>query len=454
MEFGFGEGGVTLLHYGPCLSQPRLVSNPTAAKDRFLSKLRRRSRSAPRRTKEPRPAITYSANGEKVRPSERAEDGVELVGFSTPSNLAPDPGRRNPAEASKTSAELKEERRARTAEMTGRWRAGPDLVRGGFDPADGGLSIQPPAGRKLTAAELLLADRAEYLSLQRQLFRQQTAELQSSSSEVFSQFRQEREERLRRLTGGLLAQSAFFSGRDNVLGSERSAPPSRQQDTGGPRLLEGVSENRSAPDRPGDPGTSQPGEPIRPSGDSETHPVNSRDSQASDKNTCPTSTPAPTSTPPPFSAPAPPSTSATSDRRERVIPIQVLNEPMLPRLGSEFQGGAVPDPAPSCPPLPSLFSDLKLDPRHPTFDHPRLTAGGFALGRLGTAFGDDISAFRSGIRDSFFGIPNFGKFPSFGPILAGDSLNLSPHTRRPNAEAKKRLQKSRSTTESPKSSFR
>jgi len=139
--------------------------------------------------------------------------------------------------------------------------------------------------------------------------------------------------------------------------------------------------------------------------------------------------------------------TSSEPSRERVIPIQILDEPMLPRLarGSSQEGAP-----PATTPLPSLFADLKLEAtaaRSSPFDHPRLAAN---FGRLGTAFGDDLLAFKSGIRESLFGMPNFGKFPSFGPILPGDSVNLSPINRRSGSAAgKKRLQKSKSSADKP-----
>ena len=94
--------------------------------------------------------------------------------------------------------------------------------------------------------------------------------------------------------------------------------------------------------------------------------------------------------------------------------------------------------------FPSIFNDLKLSDRHPLFEHGRLSANiPAAFGRISN-LGDDFSALRSGLRDSFFGMQsNFGKFPTFGPILPEDSLNLSPHTRRNGGAAahKKRIQK-------------
>ena len=143
-----------------------------------------------------------------------------------------------------------------------------------------------------------------------------------------------------------------------------------------------------------------------------------------------------------------------SSRQGRIIPIQLINEPMLPRLDSIQHGGVEqttllhPDLSPILSSVPSLFSDLKLDSRS-SLEHARF-ASNFGFGK----FGDDISAFRNGIRESFFGFQNFGKFPSFGPLLPGDSLNLSPHTRRQGLRGKKRLQKSKSTSEPPKNSFR
>ena len=110
-----GEGGVTLLHYGPSCQLP--ASRPLAStkSSRLLSKLRRRSRSQPRhRDPQPRP-IVYTANGERIKSSEEVEPaaagGVQLVGFSFGGEVEPPPPplehRRN-SDISKTSAEIKE----------------------------------------------------------------------------------------------------------------------------------------------------------------------------------------------------------------------------------------------------------------------------------------------------------------------------------------------------------
>lgn len=168
--------------------------------------------------------------------------------------------------------------------------------------------------------------------------------------------------------------------------------------------------------------------------------------------------------------------TATNRPRERIIPIQVLDSPMLPPRRtlpeSEQQLAAaqqLPDdsaaannrqPFDLSNGFPSLFNDLKLSAdRHGAansiFENGgpvgRLSSAAnipaAAFGRLSSNLGlsEDISALRSGIRDSFFGMQsNFGKFPTFGPILPEDSLNLSPHTRRNGGGAsahKKRIQK-------------
>lgn len=179
---------------------------------------------------------------------------------------------------------------------------------------------------------------------------------------------------------------------------------------------------------------------------------------------------------------------ASAKPRERIIPIQVLDSPMLPprrtipeaeqqlaqpqpgqinqqqqqiqqgsQLQQQLQQGSQQQPhllsedsSTQQQPFdlttgfPSIFNDLKLSDRHPLFEHGRITSNiPAAFGRISSNLGDDISALRSGIRDSFFGMQsNFGKFPTFGPILPEDSLNLSPHTRRNGPAAhKKRLQK-------------
>ena len=159
-------GGVTLLRYGPPTPQPPpdLRQPPNNNNNKFLGRLRRRSRSAPRRSaaKEPRP-IVYSANGERLKTAQRGPEAVQLVGFSghgeqdhrsTGSRLGP---------TNKTSAELKGERRLRSGAersgMTGRWDHDRKLPLGS-------------GGRQLSMAELL-AEREKLFMAQRQYLEQQ-----------------------------------------------------------------------------------------------------------------------------------------------------------------------------------------------------------------------------------------------------------------------------------------
>ena len=413
---GGGEGGITLLRYTPCSPQPPRGLN-ARTKDRFLSKLRRRSRSAPR-TREPKP-ITYSANGEKVKTSEKPRS-VELVGFTTCSNLTPgtQENREFNSEETLTSAEIKEKRRLKLTDMNGRCgEAGP----GPHPRIENGFNHKP-----LSSSDNRLGSREMYLAHQRSLLEQGNLK----HNDVFSQFLREREERMRRLTGGLLLKQTAFLPSTN--------PASQLIDL---RSRYNPEQCRTNPIQ--ETGTN----PLQ---ETTTNPVQDTDSKNSSQSEnqeiekCDKSDKSCEGLQEEF----------PSSRQGRIIPIQLINEPMLPRLDSIQHGGVEqttllhPDLSPILSSVPSLFSDLKLDSRS-SLEHARF-ASNFGFGK----FGDDISAFRNGIRESFFGFQNFGKFPSFGPLLPGDSLNLSPHTRRQGLRGKKRLQKSKSTSEPPKNSFR
>ena len=205
LDAGAG-GGVTLLRYAPrspglATRRPRGCSPPhdlrrpnnqqqqtTAAttnnKEKFLGRLRRRSRSAPRHAKrdQPRP-IVYTANGERVRSAAATErPPVQLVGFSgrqesltqMQQQASPPPAAARLSKSNnRTSSELKEERRLRTGAersgMTGRWTAA---------AADAHqLGISSSGGSKIgSSVRELLAERERLLAAQRQLLAAAAAE--------------------------------------------------------------------------------------------------------------------------------------------------------------------------------------------------------------------------------------------------------------------------------------
>ena len=237
--------------------------------------------------------------------------------------------------------------------------------------------FQRAGDRKVSATDLM-AEREKYFAEQRQLllgkgggFAGRGSEASSGGGDVFCQFLAEREARLRRLGGGLFAAPA-----GGLLGDQSAFTPGSVT-SGDPTSATIASTVHNIPvfsvpvqSVPSTEHTSVrvestlegPASEINPPGDNGT------------KGDCDSSE------------------GVTSERRERVIPIQIIDEPMLPRLtrGESRQESAPP----TSTPLPSLFSDLKLDAARPSpFDHARLTAN-FPLTRLGSAFGDDLLAFK------------------------------------------------------------
>ena len=329
-----------------------------------------------------------------------------------------------------------EERRQRNSEMTGRWsHEGAQL------PSRTPFQRSAVTGTRKVSAADLLAEREKYFAEQRQLLLNgRMGQVDGGGNDVFSSFLAERESRLRRLGGGLFAESTLSTrpchsgGGGGVLADHQSAftaGSGHSVDASVTNIPVHTVQPSAAQTVHSTAYTAQPGTRVQSTledRDCDNNKPSGASKDASDHSDGVNGT-------------------SSEPSRERVIPIQILDEPMLPRLarGSSQEGAP-----PATTPLPSLFADLKLEAtaaRSSPFDHPRLTAN---FGRLGTAFGDDLLAFKSGIRESLFSMPNFGKFPSFGPILPGDSVNLSPINRRSGSAAgKKRLQKSKSSADKP-----
>jgi len=535
-----GGGGVRLLRYGPS-GQFRIppLQEAAAPRKQFPFRFRRRSKSAPRNKPSSRPTsfieskptanslITYSANGEKIRNNKESPskpEKVELVGFTsyhTENRFRDRSGGYHDEESesapcslseslksheSRTSANIKMER-----ERLRRERLNSSGLGGGLRPWASTSSAAAAAPlvehQKISAASRLLSaaasEREKFFEEARERFFAQSASL-GSSSDLFTQFLREREERLARLTrtgyssnsnsslqpaAFLLPPSGVRSSTDSPLFCRRltvlAAPP--PPPPGPASVVEGSSQltaadNSSSGSLPGfytrRQEDSAVGEGNRGGERVNTTVPSSLSSQERDEKTTAERG----------------EHSVNGDKEgwerpvERVIPIQILTEPLLPPNSHETHAPSfrvTPTNAtmtstnverrrgpPPPPLLQSLLDDVRAasgvtDPasKSSLFQQPM---GGFAtaLG-FGTRFlnGDEDSAVllrpsnglagtAAAARESFPGFPSFGNFPSFALPLPGDRLSLSPRTRSRQLSQKLRLAKSKSTADCPTDNYR
>ena len=543
---GEGGGGVRLLRYAPSGQLRPAEAAAAAARKQDTSKafpfrFRRRSKSAPRNkrssgTDNKPPAlsttsggfITYSANGEKIRSNKESPskpDKVELVGFTSyrgedrrgggaPGDDDSESAYCSLSESlksheSRTSSNIKMER-----DRLRRERLNSSGLGGGLRPwasTSATASAHAPLveHQKISAATRLLSaaasEREKFFEEARERFFAQTAAVaansssSSSSSDLFNQFLREREERLARLTAGSSSISCYQPAafllprpRDSPLFSRRlttaTGPTSVRVVVGTSQLTGAVG--TSAADSSdyaaqgaavGDSGGLGEGrsgvnndELALVSGETKTvncQQLGENSDDGADMATAP---------------------EGSRKGRERVIPIQILSEPMLPQLNLRYQNvepsthaqdsdtvvtmTAVNIDRRRQPPplLQSLLADVRAASGgvgDPSSMGSFATALGFGARFINGSLNSDTSdsddpavqlrpsaagASAASLRESFPGFPSFGNFPSFAVplLLPGDRLNLSPRTRNRQLSQKIRLAKSKSAADCATDGFR
>jgi len=504
MEVCSGSEAVTLLRYGPRTPRtvpPRGCSNKKS--DKFSFKFRRRSKSAPRNKPKDREltAITYTANGEKLRnpDSPFKPDTVELVGFTTysqvPSSESGDTSTCHSLDSSdtghvgsldhqykalsdsrtlsRTSKDIKMEReRLRQEKMNNKnWQGQRDWYETKKPDKSEPLAF-PSENNKISSARILLnsnlaEERAKFFDEARERFH-------NANNDLFSQFLKEREERFSRLAAGLgqPGQSAFSTTGDRTHSaqlypgvrnnnyssatlpksetfpghrstSESVLGPNQSDDNDSANILTDINSDNSMSESK----VAQRHQPLcRNNAEERVIPISINTEEVS----APISKEAEPSKETGRIIPVMVESSGSSTSSTSTTPCQ--NSP--DKNNTTIDGGISSGLPPS---FPSLIADMKLadsvlKPGRTSFHHPSF-ANHFGFARIGNGFrSDDKSLLAAGLRDSFPGFPNFGNFPSFTPLLSGERPSIASGSRyRDKSKAdsihKQRLGKSKSSVE-------
>lgn len=484
MEVCSGSEAVTLLRYGPRTPRtvpPRGCSNKKS--DKFSFKFRRRSKSAPRNKPKDREltAITYTANGEKLRnpDSPFKPDTVELVGFTTREcgdtsachSLDSSDSRpvgpildhqykalSDSRTLSRTSKDIKMEReRLRQEKMNNKsWQGQRDWYEMKKPELSEPVAF-PGENNKISSARMLLnsnlaEERAKFFEEARERFH-------NANNDIFSQFLKEREERFSRLAAGLgqPGQSAFSTTGDRTHAAQlcpgvrnnnhSSATLNKSETFPGPYSASESVVGLNKSDKPNSTDILEDTNSDNSMSDSK---VLQRHQPLCRNNAEERVIPISINTEEPS---APISKEPEGSKEEgRIIPVMVENSSNSTTTGhnnTAIDGGVSS--------FPSLITDMKLadsvlKPGRTSFHHPSFP-NHFGFTRIGNGFrSDDKSLLAAGLRDSFPGFPNFGNFPSFTPLLSGDRPSVASGSRyRDKTKAdsihKQRLGKSKSSVE-------
>jgi hypothetical protein len=522
----------------------------------FPFRFRRRSKSAPRNkparhqaSDKSSPAnslITYSANGEKIRNNKESPskpEKVELVGFTsyhTEDRLSGGDREREDENESSAYSSLCESLKSHESRTSSNIKMERERLRRERLNSLGGGGLRPWASttaattttaaaplaeqQKISAASRLLsaaaAEREKFFEEARERFFAQSVAAvgnSSSSSDLFTQFLREREERLARLTRAGTSSchagpAAFLllppppsstTRHPGILRCSADSPlvcrrlpvtvgPSTAVGSGQLTGTAAVANNSSLSGGRPEPSAAGWTESNSDFGESDNEAATGGGTSDEKKTITPV-----------FRAKSvdndgtlwgrSESASSSSSGRERVIPIQILAEPLLPPRPQPHEQPPADTTVTMAaanierrrpPLLQSLLEDVRAagggDPTAAAakagssslFHQPMgsfATALGFGARFIGNGLGSEESndvagglddhfvqlrpstggSSTAGLRDSFPGFPSFGNFPSFAvPLLPSDRLNLSPRTRSRQLRQKVHLAKAKSATDS------